>query len=108
MGFEVMPPPRVMLHDMVSMAISLGGLVLVVFTGTSAAGAPDDYDLQSSLDSTKFGEAFTLRRLMMAAQWFMVAVVYVFFSPTCMCTGTCLTNVLMQNLAIDIRDLGLL
>ncbi|KAJ6786661.1 hypothetical protein PWT90_03601 [Aphanocladium album] len=74
MGFDTLPPARAMLHDMVSMAICLGGIVLVIFTGTSV-GKNDEYDLQHSLDYSQFGEAFTLRKLMSAAHWFLMAVI---------------------------------
>lgn len=73
-GFQALPPARAMLHDMVSLAICLGGLVLVIFTGTGTAD--DGYDLQHSLDDSQYGAAFTLRRLMNAAHWFLIAVMY--------------------------------
>lgn len=73
MGFETLPPARAMLHDMVSMAICLGGIVLMVFAGTST-GKTDDYDLQHSLDYSPYGAAFTQRKLMAAAHWFLMAV----------------------------------
>ncbi|KAJ3486921.1 hypothetical protein NLG97_g6521 [Lecanicillium saksenae] len=75
MGFEPLPAARAMLHDMVSMAICLGGIVLVIFTGTSVPKS-DDYDLQHSLDYSQYGEAFTLRKLMDAAHWFLMAVIF--------------------------------
>lgn len=73
-GFHALPPARAMLHDMVSLAICLGGLVLVIFTGTGAAD--DGYALQRSLKDSQYGAAFTLRRLMNAAHWFLIAVMY--------------------------------
>ncbi len=73
-GFQALPPARAMLHDMVSMAISLGGLVLVIFTGSGTAD--DGYDLQHALDDSQYGAAFTLRRLMNTAHWFLMAVMY--------------------------------
>ncbi|KAM3433665.1 hypothetical protein NHJ13734_006338 [Beauveria thailandica] len=72
-GFQALPPARALLHDMVSMAICLGGLILVIFTGARSVNK-DDYEFQRQLDDDKYGEAYTLRRLMSAAQWFLVGV----------------------------------
>ncbi|TQV92481.1 hypothetical protein V2A60_007167 [Cordyceps javanica] len=80
MGFQALTPARAMLHDVVSLAISLGGLVLIIFTGASSTGKKDDdddRDLQysSSLDHAHYGVAFTLPSLMNAAHWFLVGVI---------------------------------
>lgn len=75
MSFPALAPARTILHDMVSMAICLGGLVLVVFTGVGT-GTTDGYELQQAVDYPQYGETFTLRRLMNAAHWFLMAVMY--------------------------------
>ncbi|PMB63658.1 hypothetical protein BM221_010399 [Beauveria bassiana] len=73
-GFQALPPARALLHDMVSLAICLGGLILVIFTGARSVNKDDDYEFQRLLDDEQFGEAYTLRRLMGAAHWFLVGV----------------------------------
>ncbi|KAJ2974639.1 hypothetical protein NQ176_g5950 [Zarea fungicola] len=64
-----------MLHDLVSMAICLGGLVLVIFTGTSSITNDTDYNLQYNLDYSPYGKRYSLRSMMATAQWFLIAVV---------------------------------
>ncbi|EJP61890.1 hypothetical protein HC256_005511 [Beauveria bassiana] len=73
-GFQALPPARALLHDMVSLAICLGGLILIIFTGARSVNKDDDYEFQRLLDDEQFGEAYTLRRLMSAAHWFLVGV----------------------------------
>lgn len=74
-GFVALPPARAMLHDLVSMAICLGGLVLVIFTGTSSLTNDTDYNLQFNLDYSPYGKRYSLRSMMATAQWFLIAVV---------------------------------
>lgn len=74
-GFAPLSPQRAMLHDMVAMAICMGGLVLVIFTGTSPDTTDASYDVRYALDNAQYGAAFTLRRLMNAAHWFLVGVI---------------------------------
>ncbi|OAA53704.1 hypothetical protein ISF_08643 [Cordyceps fumosorosea ARSEF 2679] len=57
------PASRALLHDMVSMALCMAGLVLIIFTGTSTTPPSPD------------SAAFTLCSLVTAAHWFLVGVI---------------------------------
>lgn len=76
MGFPPLPPGRAMLHDMFSMAICMGGVVLIIFAGYAVKDEERISDsLQMSLYSADPYDSFDPKSMLMAGQWFLVAVV---------------------------------
>ena len=77
-GFPPLAPGRALLHDMFSMAICMGGVVLIVFSGYAMSdeerAAHEEQRLQNL---EKYGQRDTFDPIAMlrTGQWFLVAVV---------------------------------
>lgn len=69
-----------MLHDMFSMAICMGGVVLILFTGYAMSDEERAaHEAQRLKDLERYGQHDTFDPIAMlrTGQWFLVAVVYV-------------------------------
>jgi len=76
-----MSPARCMMHDMFSLGVSLGGVVMVML---ASVNVPDNDDTLQGASSTGSGVAdqrFTQHRMLRASMWLLTVVVYASFSP---------------------------
>ncbi|KAL3954615.1 hypothetical protein ACCO45_010178 [Purpureocillium lilacinum] len=75
LGFPSMSPARCMVHDMFSLGVSLGGVVMVML---ASVNVPDNDDTLQGASSTGSGVAdqrFTQHRMLRASMWLLTVVV---------------------------------